>query len=80
MLALRLNALVFEAVAHRQWVLTVPRMLRVYFRYDRSLQGKMCQAAYGTVCDVYGREPDAGNGVPAMVATPQTHGDLIEPS
>lgn len=47
--------------------MTVPRMLRVYFRYDRSLQGRMSQAAYGTVCDVYGREPDAGNGEPATL-------------
>ncbi|MBD3239869.1 MAG: hypothetical protein GF331_04735, partial [Chitinivibrionales bacterium] len=56
MLAIRLNAQVLDAVPHRQWVLTVPKRLRVYFRYDRSLLGKMCQAAYGAVCDVYGLE------------------------
>jgi hypothetical protein len=77
MLAIRLNAEVFDAVPHRQWVFTVPKRLRVYFRYDRSLLGKMCQAAYGTVCDVYGLEPDAGNGVPAMVAAVQSFGDLL---
>jgi hypothetical protein len=40
----------------------------------------MCQAAYGTVCDAYGQEPDAGNGVAAMAGAVQTFGDLIEPS
>ncbi|MBD3243516.1 MAG: hypothetical protein GF331_23195 [Chitinivibrionales bacterium] len=77
MLGLRLNAQVFDSVPHRQWVLTVPKRLRVYFRYDRSLLGKKCQAAYGAVCDVYGLEPDAGNGVPAMVAAVQSFGDLL---
>ena len=77
MLALRLNALVFEAVPHRQWVLTMPRRLRVYFRYDRSLLGKLCQAAYAIVCDTFGVEVDGANGVPALVATPQTQGDLL---
>jgi hypothetical protein len=74
---LRLDAQVFEAVAHRQWVFTVPRRLRVYFRYDRSLLGKLCRAAYGTVCDVYGLDHDAGNGVPAMVSAVQTFGDMM---
>ena len=77
MLALRLNAQVFEAVPHRQWVFTIPRRLRVYFRYDRSLLGKLCQAAYGTVCDTFGLEADGAKGVPALVLTPQTQGDLL---
>ncbi len=34
-------------------------------------------AAYGTVCDVYGLDPDAGNGVPAMVAAVQSFRDLL---
>ncbi len=77
MLAIRLNAQVFDAVPHRQWVFTIPKRLRVYFRYDRSLLGKMCQAAYAAVCDVYGLEPDAGNGVAAMAGAVQTFGDLM---
>lgn len=77
MLGLRLNAQVFEAVPHRQWVFTIPRRLRVYFRYDRSLLGKLCRTAYGTVCDVYGLDPDAGNSVAAMVGAVQTFGDMM---
>jgi hypothetical protein len=77
MLALRLNAEVFDTVPHRQWVFTVPKRLRVYFRYDRSLLGGLCQAAYGTVCDVLGLELDGRRGVPAMVAAVQTFGDMM---
>jgi len=80
MLALRLNAQVFEAVPHRHWVFTMSRRLRVYFRYDRSLLGRFCQAAYGTVCDVFGLEADGAKGVPALVLTSQTQGDLLERS
>lgn len=29
------------------------------------------------MCDVYGLDPDAGNGVPAMVAAVQSFGDLL---
>ncbi|MBD3242073.1 MAG: hypothetical protein GF331_15895 [Chitinivibrionales bacterium] len=42
-----------------------------------NLLAKMSQAAYGTVRDVYGREPDAGNGVSAVVGAVQTFGDMI---
>jgi hypothetical protein len=77
LLALRLNGEVFDGVPHRQWVFTVPKRLRVYFRYDRKLLGELCRAAYGTVCDVLGLEVDGSKGVPAMVGAVQTFGDLL---
>ena len=40
-------------VPHRQWVFTIPKRLRVYFRYDRSLLGKLCRAAYDTLREVF---------------------------
>jgi hypothetical protein len=73
----RLKEEVLAEVPHRQWVFTIPKRLRVYFRYDRSLLGKLCRAAYDTVCDVYGLEIDGDCGVPAMVGAVQTFGDLI---
>lgn len=77
MLALRLNAQVFDNVPHRQWVFTIPKRLRVYFRYDRSLLGKLCHAAYQTVRDVFALERDGRKGVAAMVGAVQTFGDLM---
>jgi len=68
---------VLAQVAHRQWVFTIPKRLRVYFRYDRSLLGGLCQAAYETVCDTFTQELDGRSGVPAMVGAVQTFGDLV---
>ena len=76
-LSQRLSAQVFAQVPHRQWVLTVPKRLRVYFRYDRALLGKLCRAAYATVCDAFRLEPEGQTGVPAMVGAVQTFGDLV---
>lgn len=36
-------------VAHRQFVFTIPKRLRIYFRYDRSLLGELCQAGCRTL-------------------------------
>jgi hypothetical protein len=77
LLAYRLKDEVLAEVPHLQWVFTIPKRLRVYFRYDRSLLGKLCRAAYDTVCGVYGLEIDGDCGVPAMVGAVQTFGDLI---
>jgi hypothetical protein len=77
LLAYRLKDEVLADVPHRQWVFTIPKRLRVYFRYDRSLLGKLCRAAYDTVCDVFRLEIDAESGVPAMIGAVQTFGDLI---
>ena len=77
LLAYRLKDEVLAQVPHRQWVFTIPKRLRVYFRYDRKLLGKLCKAAYDTVCDVFKLEIDGDSGVPAMVGAVQTFGDLI---
>jgi len=56
---------------------TIPKRLRVYFRYDRTLLGKLCRAAYETLRDVFALEEDGRKGVPAMVGAVQTFGDLM---
>jgi hypothetical protein len=55
---------------------TIPKRLRIYFRYDRSLLGKLCRAVWETIRDVYGLELDAEYVVPAMVGSTQRFGDL----
>jgi hypothetical protein len=77
LLALRLKDEVLAVVPNRQWVFTIPKRLRVYFRYDRKLLGKLCRAAYDTVCDVFKLEIDGESGVPAMIGAVQTFGDLV---
>ena len=77
MLAYRLNEEVLADVPHRQWVFTIPKRLRVYFRFDRRLLGKLCRTAYDTVCEVFKLEVDGDCGIPAMIGAVQTFGDLI---
>ena len=77
LLAHRLNEEVLAQVPHRQWVFTIPKRLRVYFRYDRSLLGKLCHAAWETVQYIYAMEVDGDCGVPAMIGAVQTHGSLV---
>ena len=77
LLAYRLKDEVLAQVSHRQWVFTIPKRLRVYFRYDRKLLGKLCRAAWETLRAVYALEIDGDCGIPAMICAPQTFGDLL---
>jgi len=58
----------------RQFVFTIPKRLRIYFRFERRLLGELCRAAARTVITVYrsaGGRPDA---VPGVVGAIQTFG------
>jgi hypothetical protein len=68
---------VLAGVPHRQWVFTIPKRLRVYFRFDRSLLGKLCHAAWETVRDVYKLEVEGDCGTPAMIGAVQSFGELV---
>ena len=68
---------VLENVPHRQFVFTIPKRFRLYFRYDRSLLGKLRREAWETVKEVYQAVLDDKDAVPGMVATIQSFGSLI---
>lgn len=62
---------------HTQWVFTIPKRLRLYFRYDRKLLGKLAKAAYETVIESI---PQYNNKVkfrPGAIVAIQTFGDII---
>ena len=73
---------VLPIVPYRQLVFTIPRNLRRAFLFDRSLYGDFCRIAYASTRDFLRRQA-AGQfyrvekAVPAMVASPQSFGDLI---
>ena len=48
-----LNEEVLWPVPHRQVVLTVPKMLRPFFRYDRTLLGELCRAAASVITESF---------------------------
>jgi len=56
---------VLEDVPNRHVVLTIPKRLRGYFRYDRKLNTVLFQAAWGSISAVLGIE----DGEPAAVLT-----------
>jgi hypothetical protein len=68
---------VLAEVPHRQWVFTIPKRLRVYFRFTRSLLGNLCRAAFETVHEVMQLEMDTEGCVPGMVGAVRTFGDLV---
>jgi hypothetical protein len=73
----RLAAEVCAEVAHRQFVFTMPKRLRVFFRFDRALLGDLARLAWETVLEVYRATLGRDDLVPGMVAGIQTFGELI---
>jgi hypothetical protein len=64
---------VLERVPHRHCGFTLPKRLRIYFRYDRSLNNILFQAAVGSVQAVLGSDTQS----PALVLTVQTAGEAL---
>jgi hypothetical protein len=67
---------IFSDVPHRQWVFTMPKRLRILFRFDRRLLGALCRLAYESICEVMQQASGNDDAVPGMVAATQTFGDL----
>ena len=74
---MRLAKEVFAPVGHRQWVLTMPKRLRIFFRNDRRLLGKLCRLAHETIRDGLRQACRDHEAEPGFVGAVQTFGDLI---
>lgn len=75
-LADHLNEEVYEDVPHRQFVFTIRRRFRLYFRYNRYLLSDLTRCAWQMIQNVYGFAPGE-EYKPGMVGTIQTFGSLI---
>ena len=62
---------------HRQFVFTIPKRLRIYFRFERRLLGELCRAAARTVITVYRSASGRPDAVPGVVGAIQTFGQLV---
>ena len=71
-----LNETVLWPVPHRQIVLTVPKMLRIYFRYDRRLLGKLCRLASLVITKSFRALAGRSDIQPGMVVCVQTFGNF----
>ncbi len=70
-----LNNNVFYPVPHRQYVFSIPIMLRIYFKYDRSLLTGLCQCAYRSLLIFLREVVGLKNGVPGVVMAIHTFGE-----
>lgn len=75
-LAIHTQEDVCEAVQHRQFVFTMPKRLRIYFRYDRDLLKELPKLAWQVIKEVCQSVLDRPDAVPGMIATVQTFGEL----
>jgi ribosomal protein S27E len=65
-------------VPHRQVVFTIPKMLRIFFCYNRRLLGDLCQAAVHALLKYF--QASTGTELrPGVVASIQTFGRKINP-
>jgi hypothetical protein len=77
LLSMHLDEDVLGQVPHRQFVFTIPKRLRIYFRFDRSLLGDLGQAAWETVLEAFQERLKRTDVTPAMVCGIQTFGDMV---
>jgi hypothetical protein len=59
-------------VPHRQVVLTIPKRLRIYFRFDRRLLAELARAAARAITDVVRVLTDRPEGAPGIILALQT--------
>ncbi len=62
---------------HRQYVFTIPKMLRPYFRFDRKLLGKLSRCAHQSLKEFFRTTLNRPDGIPGAVISVQTFGDLV---
>jgi len=64
-------------VPHRQVVFTIPKMLRIFFRYNRRLLGDLCRLALRSLTRYF--EVVTGSALtPGVIAAIQTFGDRVD--
>ncbi len=68
---------VLSDCAHTQWVFTIPKRLRIFFRHNRKLLGKLAKAAYEAVSESILQKKDVNKANPGAVVVVQSFGDII---
>jgi hypothetical protein len=77
LLADRMAHQVCLPVPHRQYVWTIPKRLRIYFRYERRLLGELARLAWESILEVYRHQLGRSDVLPGMIGGIQTFGELI---
>ena len=72
-----LTETILYPVPHRHYTFSIPRMLRIYFRYDRELLKDLCRIARDCLTEYMRRELGRSVGIPGVVMTIHTYGDAL---
>jgi len=70
-----LKETVLYPVPHRQYVFSIPKILRRYFLYDRKLLGKLSQCAAKSLTKFFKMTLGKKAGIPGVVVAIQSFGD-----
>lgn len=73
-----LKETVLYPVPHRQYVFTVPKILRKFFFYNWKLLGKLSQCAAKSLTKFFQLTLGKKNGIPGVVVAIQTFGDYAD--
>ena len=68
---------VLKKVPHRHFVFSIPKILRRYFLYDRSLLSKLSRCAWEALRAFFREAVPQGDAMPGAVIAIQTFGDLL---
>ena len=77
LLSERIAKSICQRVPHRQIVWTIPKRLRIFFRFDRRLLRGLVRAAWETIVEVFRSVLGRDDVLPGAIAGIQTFGDLI---
>jgi hypothetical protein len=58
-------------------VLTIPRLIRNTFRFNRTLRDKLCHAAHSAITAWLRQRTEQTKGQPGLVVAVQTFGDFL---
>ena len=75
-LSMHISEDVCFSVPHRQFVWTIPKRFRIFFRYDRDLLKKLPKLVWEVLKEVYQAVLQRDDVSPGMIAAVQTFGEL----
>ncbi len=68
---------VLKKAPHRHFVFSIPKILRRYFLYDRSLLSELSRCAWEALRVFFQEAVPQGDGAPGAVIAIQTFGDFL---
>ena len=74
----RLRKEILFPVPHRQYIFSIPIIVRSFFRYDRKLLGRLCQCVNRSLTLFLKKSLNLQDGIPGMVMVVHTFGNYAK--